>query len=118
MKPTKETIRALSPPQRKVIQRIQTAGEYRRRYDVAGVALLRILEAKKIIQLKPGFDCLYILMPEWETVDVDIPQRVRKVYLPTEKTPRPDPPRKMMRPPAIYSNRSREELIDNILNKR
>jgi len=116
MKPTKEAIRALTPPQRQAIHEVRSAMQY----SPKGRAATRVfnhLADRKIVLLKPGHNDLYVIHPDWQYVNVDLPDRERKVYPRQEKVVIPDPPKRMIRPPAIYSNRTREQLIDNILKK-
>jgi len=45
----------------------------------------------------------------------DGPSTASRTRAPYSKAPIPDPPKKISRPPAIYSNRSHQEHIDHIL---
>jgi len=88
---------------------VQTADPYRQR-------VLRGLVDKGIVEHK-AHSSIYTLVPAWQTINLD--QEEAKPEPVIERPPLPDPPKKgFVRPPTIYSNRSREELIDQILNDR
>lgn len=105
---------------RHVIETIRKEGFYRR-YDANGIALIRRMEEMNIVILMPGArgGRFYVLVEAWENVDIDIPQRDRTpIARPGSKCelpPIPDPPSKLVRPPAVYSNPSQKELIDDVL---
>lgn len=121
MKPTKELIKELTQIQRDLVIKMQKEGVLVCPHYDKGYLFRRLEELGIFVRTsRPGAGShTYVLSPDWENVDVNIPQRVRKRDVPPIEDGRPvipDPPKKKLtRPPAVYSNRSNEELIDHIL---
>lgn len=70
------------------------------------------------IAVHDHYSRFYTLVPEWQNVNVcpDKPMPPPAPVITESRPVIPDPPKKQfIRPPAVYSNRSQEDLIDHIL---
>ena len=124
MKSIETIIKTLTPAQRAAITDLQTqgtmkifAGRTRQTYMV----LVTLGAATP----KEGSTNEFVIGKGWEEIDVAIQPRgargpysmvTKDISCLVENEPIPDPPKpKMVRPPAVYSNRSHNELIDHVL---
>lgn len=125
MQPTRFQITTLTAAQRLAIIDLQTHISVKV-YVGKNIQVYKNLVAIGAAVLHPssGLQNEFVIAAGWETVDVKRPARgsredtlANKVFgLGEEAGVIPDPPKKkIQRPPAIYSNRSYDEVIDHVL---
>ena len=124
MKSIEAIIKTLTPAQRSAITDPQTQGTmkiFSGRTRQTYMVLLTLGAAT----LKDGSTNEFVIGKGWEEIDVSIQSRgargpygvvTKDISCLVEKEVIPDAPKKkIQRPPAVYSNRSHNELIDHVL---
>jgi len=129
MEPTKTVIERLSKAQRREILLMQEKGEV----EATSAPQKRVYNLLErfgvVVRIDSGnVRRFYQLAPAWKDVNLASPKpRKPALYRPRPEPEKidlkalgllPDPPKKRQRPPAEYSNRTREQIIDDILNYR
>lgn len=126
MRPSESQIKKLSNIQRTVITRLQLEGMMVPR-DHRELRVLKILDVWGVVTPAPE-GCLenaWMLKDIWKEIDVSRPKRrprgpyrsvTKDIRPPDEKPSTADKPKDFVRPPSVYSNVSREQLMDRILN--
>lgn len=117
MQPTEARLKTLTPVQRQLIADLQVKGIVKVAEPKAMAVYRRLVTLGAAIW-EPLSKNEFRIAEGWEAVDVSFQRREpRGPYTAEDFLPFvPDPPKKILvRPPAVYSNRSQNDIIDHVL---
>jgi len=138
LEPNERNIRRLTIARRREIERLRRDGLIAAETKWQARVLCDLVRIGIAVAHGEGENPIYSLSAAWQEVDITqgIPSRIKlappATFQPKEKAgdpaqrknnhdryEKPDPPKaKFQRPPAVYSNRSWEQIIDEILKRK